>query len=35
VVYDLRMPSAGMAELDRSMRLHEQVLRFLVVRQGG
>lgn len=35
VVYDLRMPSAGMSELDRSLRLHEQVLRFLVVRQGG
>ena len=35
VVYDLRMPSAGVAELDRNLRLHEQVVRFLVVRQGG
>jgi small subunit ribosomal protein S6 len=34
VVYDLRMPSAGVAELDRNLRLHEQVVRFLVVRQG-
>lgn len=35
VVYDLRMPSAGVAELDRNLRLHEQVVRFLVVRQGS
>lgn len=34
VVYELRMPASKLAEIDRNLRLHEQVVRYLVVRQG-
>lgn len=34
VVYELRMPANKLAEIDRNLRLHEQVVRYLIVRQG-
>lgn len=34
VVYDLRLPASKLAEIDRNLRLHEQVIRYLIVRQG-
>lgn len=34
VVVQMRMPGTGLAELERNMKLHEQVIRYLVLRKG-
>ncbi len=34
VVMNLRLPGPALAEVERNIRLHEQVLRYMFVRQG-
>lgn len=33
VVYEMRLPPTAVAEIDRGLRYHEQIVRYLIVRQ--
>lgn len=34
VVFQLRLPASKVGEIDRALRLHEQIVRFVIIRQG-